>query len=193
MVVIAVLSGARFGADHTGAWVVPLLQLVLPAAGPGLLEGLHAVLRKTAHVTEYAVLGVLWCSVLARGRRPWQAIGWAIGLAALYAMMDEAHQAFVPNRTPAVRDVALDTVGAVLGVSGLAALEGGPAVAALRLLQGAMLAFAVASLAVAMWDWTLAAPAWDLVAAGLGAGIAAGGLRPDRGRPARAALAEAVR
>jgi VanZ family protein len=44
-------------------------------------------------------------------------MGWAIGFAALFAVTDEIHQAFVPCRGPAVKDVLIDAVGAVIGVA----------------------------------------------------------------------------
>ena len=50
--------------------------------------------------------------------------GWApiaFVLTVLYGVSDEAHQAFVPDRTPSLADVGLDAAGAMLGV-GLALL-----------------------------------------------------------------------
>ena len=79
---------------------------------PGLSTGLGTwdlVLRKLAHVTEYAILGFL----LARAvRRP----GLAVVLAAGYAATDEVHQTFVRGRHGAPLDVAIDTAGALAGV-----------------------------------------------------------------------------
>ena len=67
------------------------------------------VLRKLAHVSEYALLGLL----LARAtRRP----AVAVVLAAAYAVTDEIHQTFVEGRHGAPLDVAIDTAGALAGV-----------------------------------------------------------------------------
>jgi VanZ family protein len=67
------------------------------------------VLRKLAHVSEYALLGLL----LARAtRRPVV----AVALAAGYAVTDEIHQTFVRGRHGAPLDVAIDTTGALVGV-----------------------------------------------------------------------------
>jgi VanZ family protein len=80
----------------------------VPSLGTGLGTW-DLVLRKLAHFTEYAILGAL----LARAtRRSWV----ALVLAALYAASDEVHQTFVEGRHGAVRDVAIDTVGALVGV-----------------------------------------------------------------------------
>ena len=67
------------------------------------------VLRKLAHLAEYAILGALLCRAL---RRP----GVAIAVAALYAASDEIHQSFVEGRHGAVLDVGIDTLGALVGV-----------------------------------------------------------------------------
>ena len=67
------------------------------------------VLRKCAHLTEYAILGAL----LARATR---SPGLAVLLAGLYAVTDELHQTFVEGRVGAPLDVAIDTVGALVGV-----------------------------------------------------------------------------
>ena len=80
----------------------------VPSLGTGLGTW-DLVLRKLAHVYEYALLGFL----LARAvRRP----AVAVVLAAAYAVTDEIHQTFVEGRHGAPRDVAIDTVGALLGV-----------------------------------------------------------------------------
>jgi VanZ family protein len=39
---------------------------------------------------------------------------WAITLTAIYAASDELHQAFVPGRTPDIKDWAVDVAGAFL-------------------------------------------------------------------------------
>ncbi|MOA68833.1 VanZ like family protein [compost metagenome] len=49
---------------------------------------------------------------LARAALTW-------GAAVLYAASDEWHQSFVPNRGPAVMDVAIDSMGALFGVAAI--------------------------------------------------------------------------
>ncbi len=80
----------------------------VPSLGTGLGTW-DLVLRKLAHVSEYAILGLL----LARAvRRP----GVALALAAGYAVTDEVHQTFVEGRHGAPLDVGIDTLGALVGV-----------------------------------------------------------------------------
>src|SRR6266498_2738788 len=79
---------------------------------PSLSSGLgiwDTVLRKGAHVTEYAVLGALLYRALER-----EAPALAAGIA--YAATDELHQHFVRGRHASPVDVAIDAVGVALGM-----------------------------------------------------------------------------
>jgi VanZ family protein len=79
---------------------------------PSLSTGLgtwDTILRKGAHLTEYAVLGVLLYRAL--GREP---LALAVGIA--YAATDELHQYFVRGRHASPVDVAIDAVGVAAGM-----------------------------------------------------------------------------
>ena len=67
------------------------------------------VLRKCAHVTEYAVLALLLYRALGR-ELPAFLVGFA------YAVTDEIHQAFVRGRHASPLDVAIDTAGLLIGL-----------------------------------------------------------------------------
>jgi VanZ family protein len=67
------------------------------------------LLRKIAHVVEYAILGALLVRALAR---PMPAL--AAGVA--YAATDEFHQHFVTGRQGSLVDVAIDAAGVLVGV-----------------------------------------------------------------------------
>jgi VanZ family protein len=78
---------------------------------PSLATGLGAwdlALRKLAHATEYAVLGLLLARALAERPALW------VGIA--YAVSDEVHQRFVPGRAGALLDVAIDAAGVLAGI-----------------------------------------------------------------------------
>jgi len=79
---------------------------------PSLNSGLGTwddVLRKCAHVTEYAILGFLL--VRATGRElP------ALLLGVVYAASDEFHQHFVHGRHGSPVDVLIDSVGLLIGI-----------------------------------------------------------------------------
>jgi len=81
----------------------------IPSLSTGL-GGWDEILRKGTHVTEYAVLGALL--LRATGSR-----SVAFTLAVLYAASDEWHQTFVEGRVGAVHDVAIDAVGAAIGIA----------------------------------------------------------------------------
>jgi VanZ family protein len=79
---------------------------------PSLNSGLGTwdlILRKCAHMTEYAILGYLLLRALGRE-------GWALLLGIAYAATDEFHQRFVAGRHGSPVDVAIDTIGLVIGI-----------------------------------------------------------------------------
>ena len=81
----------------------------IPSLGTGLGTW-DLVLRKLAHMAEYAVLAALL----------WRALGsyaGALVLAVAYAGTDELHQHFVSGRHAAFRDVGIDAAGAAVGLA----------------------------------------------------------------------------
>jgi VanZ family protein len=80
----------------------------IPSLGTGLGTWDY-VLRKGAHMTEYAVLACLLMRALG-------SYGWAFGLAVAYAATDEFHQTFVRGRHGSPIDVGIDAVGALIGL-----------------------------------------------------------------------------
>ena len=79
----------------------------------------HHYVRKLGHMTEYCVLAITLCVPLyAYGVRGI----WLYLLAGLicagFAATDEYHQSFVVGRGPSVRDVCIDTFGAMIGITG---------------------------------------------------------------------------
>ena len=71
------------------------------------------LVRKAAHMAEYAVLFLLYRRALSlSGVRRAGLV--ALGLCAAYAATDEFHQRFVDDRGPSATDVMIDTAGAAL-------------------------------------------------------------------------------
>ena len=88
-------------------------------------EAINYPVRKTAHATEYAVLGIL-VFMRCRCQETWcwrRMIATAWGISTAYAATDEFHQIFVPGRAGMVTDVMIDSSGALAGIL-LAALVG---------------------------------------------------------------------
>ena len=117
MVVLAFFSGAGFGADRLGPGVLGILSVILPGAGPPLLQTLHVALRKIGHLVDYAILGALWWRALAARPGPASPGAWALILTVAYAGVDELRQALAPNRSPSVGDVLIDALGGLAGVA----------------------------------------------------------------------------
>jgi VanZ family protein len=89
------------------------------SAVPSLSSGLgtwDTVLRKGAHLGEYAVLGALLLRALGS-----EAAALLAGVA--YAATDELHQHFVRGRHASPVDVAIDAVGVMIGIIAWARLR----------------------------------------------------------------------
>jgi VanZ family protein len=110
---ISFLSTDVFSSEHTSRFIIPLLHLLIPQASAETLEVMHAIIRKSAHLTEYFILGVLLHRALRGDERGWKLRWalWAIAIAAAYASLDEFHQSFVPSRTASPWDALIDTIG----------------------------------------------------------------------------------
>lgn len=115
-------SGRR-GARFLG----PLLRWVMPGAPPATIDEIIFLVRKLAHVSEYAVLAILAYRLFLVGPaapgpgRPMRSLALAWGFCILYAASDEWHQSFVPTRVGTAWDVLIDAAGAGLGL-GLASV-----------------------------------------------------------------------
>lgn len=116
--VILGLGGAEFGAKSTSRYLLPMLRWLFPGLTIHTYLDLIVWLRKGAHVTEYALLGLLSFralflsveSVLARVALL------SLGVAATVAVMDEVRQSMLPERTGSVWDIALDVSGALAAI-----------------------------------------------------------------------------
>jgi VanZ family protein len=119
MAVIMGFSSDTGSAKHTGNWLLPIFKVFAPEATAAQLEAMHGLVRKGAHVTEYAVLAGLWFRAFTQGLgRSSGAAGWiALGISLGWALLDEALQSMRPSRTGSGVDVAIDTAGALLAVA----------------------------------------------------------------------------
>jgi hypothetical protein len=172
MAVIAVGSSGFLSGDRTGHWMVAVFGHLAPGASPGLLDAAHIGARKIGHLVEFGVLAVLWCRALAPSPR---AVPLAFVLATVYGGFDELRQGLVPNRVPAVTDVMVDSLGALLGLA--AWTEPGPlrwrTIRGVTWTAGLLAGLAVLGLAL---DAALGRPAVDVGVAALGLGLVALGL-----------------
>ncbi len=120
-----IFAMSSFGSDSSNAQSSQIIQ-VLHRVFPNLssrTSGLDAstltfIVRKTAHFTEYAILGVffyLFYRQTLPQKNSLQLFVLAILSSFLYACTDEIHQLFVPGRSGQFTDVLVDTLGAFCG------------------------------------------------------------------------------
>ncbi|MGN1190090.1 MAG: VanZ family protein [Candidatus Ornithospirochaeta sp.] len=86
-----------------------------------LIEKHSFIVRKLAHFSEYAALGFMvfgsfYTSNLTINKKRGVMVILSWLLSTIYASTDELHQMFVAGRGPSVRDVMIDSLGALFGV-----------------------------------------------------------------------------
>ena len=87
-----------------------------------LIEKYDHPVRKAAHMTEYAILALLFVGAFydeKRAKKPLiprspYFVAWLF--ATVYAASDEFHQTFIPGRSGEMLDVCIDSTGAIIGV-----------------------------------------------------------------------------
>jgi VanZ family protein len=123
MLLIFLASGSSASFSNSRHFFEPIIRWFVPDISEQGVRGVIAVVRKSAHVSEYGALSFLVWRALRKPRRndprPWTWKEPAIVLvgAAVYAITDEWHQSFVPNRQGAVYDVFIDLSGAVMAMA----------------------------------------------------------------------------
>ena len=122
MIFVFIMSS--FGLDSSSAQSGQIIQ-ALRQVFPNLnntsnldASTLVLIVRKTAHFTEYAILGILFFLFFRQffpqknGSRYFIP---AILFSFFYACTDEIHQLFIPGRSGQFTDVLIDTLGALFG------------------------------------------------------------------------------
>jgi len=123
MAVIFSASADPKSAPTSSRLIAPFVRFFFRDISHENLDQIVFLVRKAAHVTEYAVLAWLLARALTKPATPTAAwsrkaavMAWLI--AALYSSTVEFHQSLVPNRSPRWSDVLIDSAGAALGVIG---------------------------------------------------------------------------
>jgi len=90
-------------------WVLPNLDVSI--------EILNHFIRKSAHFLIYFGLGFLLRNAYhVTGYVNIKGSVYALTVSILYAISDEVHQIFVPGRGPGIKDVFIDSIGALAGI-----------------------------------------------------------------------------
>ena len=128
MAVIAADSSDIASSAHTDVLLLRFVRVFSQGAGSGSNEfsTLSFLVRKTAHVIEYGILGALLTRATrgmlpgyVRGRQLqllWRAASVALPCGLVVSVADEIHQTTVPSRVGSPKDVAWDFLGLVLGL-----------------------------------------------------------------------------
>ncbi len=123
---ILIFSGSTdaMSSNHTSRIIGPLLRWLKPDISEAAVGRIVLTVRKSGHLTEYAILALLFWRAWrnparADGAWRWLEAFFAVTAAGVYAASDELHQYFVPSRGASFGDVLLDTAGAVAGVLAL--------------------------------------------------------------------------
>ena len=114
MAFISFASTGNFSAGNTSRIIGPLVLWLFPDTSPAAMLTIHAVTRKIAHLTEYALLGILAARAFRGSHREVLRQRWflvSLALIVVYALLDEYHQAFVPSRTGTIYDSLIDIAG----------------------------------------------------------------------------------
>jgi VanZ family protein len=100
-------------------FVDKVVSLLFGGNVPGIFtenqQLIEHLVRKTGHVTEYMILGILTCASIRR-LTPRKVVLIALAICVLYASSDEFHQIYVSGRGPAVTDVLLDSAASAIGI-----------------------------------------------------------------------------
>lgn len=124
LAVIATESTRTMGASHTADWLLAIVNHFHSQTHTDGFEEFNQLLRKSGHFLGYGLLGVVaarvWYAFMrTRSTARWFATRFnaamaGIFTAAIVANFDEIHQLFLPGRGGCVKDVLLDTSGALL-------------------------------------------------------------------------------
>ena len=115
MIFIFIGSTDLLSAEHTSRFIGPFLRWFAPDVPDATIASVQLVVRKCAHLTEYAILAALICRALRVHRK--RVLVLAFLLTAVCAVLDEFHQSFVASRTASPWDVAIDCIGALAGLA----------------------------------------------------------------------------
>ncbi len=121
--VVLFASTAQGSMQNTSHLIRPILVFLFPNSSDETINAYHAIVRKLAHLTEYAILAfwacrAFWSSAVEFLRRFW--FVFALILVFLIASVDEYNQSFDILRTGSVYDVLLDVAGGTLMIVFLA-------------------------------------------------------------------------
>ena len=99
--------------------VVSDIEKMPPEKQQSLIDNATFFVRKAAHFSIYFMLGTfMFCGMVTFTRLKLSLRGFiALAVCVVYAAGDELHQYFVPGRSCELRDVCIDSLGALLAIA----------------------------------------------------------------------------
>ena len=113
---IYLFSSDRFSQSETSRFLFPILNAFLSGWSLDQLELVHGVIRKSGHVVEFGVLGVLAYRAVRLSNDRVAAGLWSALFLLSTAVFDEIHQMLTLYREASPLDVGYDFFGATLGI-----------------------------------------------------------------------------
>ena len=119
--VIFIASTGLMSGPNTNSIVRPALLWLFPHASEATINFISfVVIRKGAHLTEYAIFALLAARAFRTSshellRSHWFLVSWL--LVAVYALSDEFHQSFVSSRTASIYDSMIDSFGGLIALA----------------------------------------------------------------------------
>jgi VanZ family protein len=95
-----------------------IVNSIAPVAPEIIKSSLTFLVRKSAHIFLYFVLGILTANLLVSYKLKAKLVYiYSLIFVFAYAITDEIHQLFVAGRSGEVRDVLLDTIAGAVGIA----------------------------------------------------------------------------
>lgn len=115
-------QNANDSSGMSGGLIKRFVSFFLPNIGADkladIVSSLQFIVRKTAHFSLYAILGILSFSHFATYSQMTLVLKNVLSILVpvLYAISDEYHQTYIAGRSGELRDVLIDSLGAVTGI-----------------------------------------------------------------------------
>jgi VanZ family protein len=83
-----------------------------------LIDSINSIARDYMHGVVFLVLGLLVQNAVTQsGTKGMKASAIALAICVIYGITDETHQLFVPGRAFQISDLAMDSIGSIIGIS----------------------------------------------------------------------------
>lgn len=105
--------------DFQSDLAIKILNILIKNVDLRDYSRIEFITRKGAHFTLYFILGILFTIsiyILIKSKKIHRACLLGLLLSVIYSITDEYHQLFISGRSGSIKDVFIDTIGAVSGI-----------------------------------------------------------------------------